>query len=368
VDEVLSRRALGRATLCRQLLLERVDMSTMSTMDAVEHLVGMQAQAPNAPYVGLWSRLAGYRPDDLAAAVESGAAVRTHLMRATVHLVSARDCLELSELTRPVTERAYRGSPFRPLVSTVDSVALVEAGRALLTKRPLTRAELGALLASRWPGVDPVAMAYTVSSLVRTVAVPPRGVWGASGPAAWTTVEAWLGRPPHPDPSPGRAVLRYLAAFGPASVADMRAWSGLAGLREVVAGLDLPTFRGEAGAVLYDLPDAPRPDPDTPAPARFLPEYDNLLLSYADRERVIPDGRRPPLFPGNGAGFGTILLDGDHRGTWRIDRSREPASLVVEPFTRLSTSDADELAAEGARLLEFIAGTGRVGEVRFAAA
>jgi len=363
VAEVLSRRALGRATLHRQLLLERADLSTM---DAIEHLVGMQAQAPNAPYVGLWSRLAGYRALELASAVESGAAVRTHLMRATVHLVSARDCLELSALTRPVTERAYRGSPFRRLVSDAPVPVLVEAGRALLTERPLTRAELGALLAERWPGVDPTAMAYTVSSLVPTVAVPPRGVWGASGPAAWTTMEAWLGHPPAPDPSPGRAVLRYLAAFGPASVADMRAWSGLAGLREVVAGLDLRTFRSEAGAVLYDLPDAPRPDPARPAPARFLPEYDNLLLSFADRGRVIPDGRRPPLFPGNGAGFGTILVDGDHSGTWRLDRSREPAPLVIEPFARLSTSDADELAAEGARLLEFITGT--AGEVRFAVA
>ena len=160
-------------------------------------------------------------------------------------------------------------------------------------------------------------------------------------------------------------MLRYLAAFGPASVADMRAWSGLAGLREVVAGLDLRTFRSEAGAVLYDLPDAPRPDPSTPAPVRFLPEYDNLLLSFADRGRVIADGRRPRLFPGNGAGFGTILVDGDHSGTWRLDRSREPASLMVSPFGSLSTSDTDELAAEGARLLEFITGSGPVGEVRF---
>lgn len=365
MDEVLSRRALNRATLHRQLLLERADMSTM---DAIEHLVGMQAQAPNAPYVGLWTRLAGYRPQELAEAVESRRAVRTHLMRATVHLVSARDCLELSALTLPVTQRAYRGSPFARLMSTVDVAALAEAGRAFLTERPLSRAELGGLLAERWPDADPEAMAYTVSYLVRTVAVPPRGVWGAGGPAKWTTIEAWLGRPPVPDPSPARAVLRYLAALGPASVPDMRAWSGLAGLREVVAGLELRRFRSEAGTVLYDLPDAPHPDPDTPAPVRFLPEYDNLLLSYADRGRVIPKGRRPPLFPGNGASFGTILVDGEHRGTWRIDREREPVSLVVEPFARLSTSDADALAVEGARLLGFIAGTERVGEVRFAIA
>jgi hypothetical protein len=364
VAEVLSRRALNRATLHRQLLLGRVGMSTV---DAVEHLVGMQAQAPNSPYVGLWSRLSGFRPEDLAARIESRELVRTHVMRATVHLVSARDCLALSPLMRPVLTRSYQGSPFRAPVSNVDTGELVAAGRSLLARRPLGRAELGRLLAARWPDADPTAMAYTVSYLVPLVQVPPRGIWGATGPAAWTTVEVWLGRELDAEVSPARAVLRYLAAFGPASVADMRAWSGLAGLREVVAGLDLRTYRSEAGTALYDLPDAPRPDADMPAPARFLPEYDNLLLSFADRSRVIPDGRRPPLFPGNGATFGTILVDGDHRGTWRIERGRESTSLVVEPFSPPSTMDAEELAEEGGRLLEFIAGPA-AGEVRFDAA
>lgn len=358
----LSRRAVNRATLGRQLLLRRVEMSTV---DAIEHLVGMQAQAPNSPYVGLWSRLADFRTEHLSSLVESRQAVRTHLMRATVHLVTARDCLALNGLMRPVHLRAYRGSPFRRLVSMVNSAELVALGTSLLAEGPLTRAELSARLGRRWPDVDPVALSYAVSYRVPTVQVPPRGVWGASGPAAWTTIPSWLGREPDADPAPGPVVLRYLAAFGPASVADVRAWSGLAGLREVVAALDLRTFRSEAGTVLFDLPDAPLPDPDTPAPPRFLPEYDNLLLSYADRSRVIPDGRRPPLFPGNGAGYGTILVDGDHRGQWRLDRSQAATTLVVEPFSQLSTRDTEELAEEGLRLLRFIVGPEPVGEVRF---
>jgi hypothetical protein len=181
------------------------------------------------------------------------------------------------------------------------------------------------------------------------------------------SIESWLRRPVDPQMSPARAVLRYLAAFGPASLADIHAWSGLAGLGEVASGLDLRTFRDESGSRLLDLPDAPLPDPDTPAPARFLPEYDNLLLSYADRTRVIPDDRRPPLYPGSGAGFGTFLVDGEHRGTWRIDRASESATLVIEPFDRLSTRDAEQLAGEGRALLRFIAGTSPVGEVTFAA-
>jgi hypothetical protein len=367
VDTVLSRRTLSRATLARQLLLER---SGMSTVDALEHLVGMQAQAPNAPYVGLWTRLAGFRAETLAELVSSRTAVRTHLMRATVHLVTARDCLALRPVMQPVMDRAYQSSPFRKALSaapsTVDLSRLTAEARSMLGERPLTRVELGQLLAERWPGVDPTALSYTATSLVPAVQVPPRGVWGASGPAAWASIESWLGRPLDPQPSAARAVLRYLAAFGPASVADIRAWSGLGGVRELVSGLDLRTFRDESGVRLLDLPDAPLPDPDLPAPARFLPEYDNLLLSHADRGRVIPDGRRPPLYPGNGAGFGTFLLDGEHRGTWRIDRATDAVSLVVEPFAPLSTTDAEELTGEGTALLRFIAGTSPAGEVTFA--
>ena len=176
-----------------------------------------------------------------------------------------------------------------------------------------------------------------------TVQVPPRGIWGKSGQARWTTAEAWLGRKLDPRPSRERLVIRYLAAFGPATVRDIQTWSGLTRLGEVVDRLRgrLLTFRDEDGVELFDLPDAPRPGPDIPAPPRFLPEYDNLLLSHADRTRFITGGEAVPLQPGMGARYGTLLVDGVFRGTWRITLQHdERAILDVEPFERLTERDA----------------------------
>ncbi len=356
---LLSQRALNRAALERQLLLRR---HRRPALDAVEHLVGMQAQAPLAPYVGLWSRLDGFEPDELASALTERRVVRTSLMRATIHLVTARDALALVPLMRPVLERGWRGSPFARRLTGVDADELLATGRALLEERPRTRAELRPLLAARWPDRDGDSLAYTVSYLTPLVQVPPRGVWGAHGPAAWTTTESWLGRPLDPAPAPDATVLRYLAAFGPATVNDMQTWSGLTRLREVADRLRprLRTFRDEAGRELFDLSDAARPDPDTPAPPRFLPEYDNLLLSYADRSRVIPDNHSVPLPPGNGGTAGTVLIDGLFRATWQ----RGPTGLTVEPFSPLSARERDDVAAEGARLAAFMRTECR--DVRFA--
>jgi DNA glycosylase AlkZ-like len=359
MTEVLGARALNRATLARQWLLGR---EKRSAVEVIEHLVGMQAQAPNAAYVGLWTRIVDFRAEELAGLMVRREVVRTTLMRATIHLVTARDCLALRPVVQPVVERSFAGSPFAKHVAGVDVDDLLAVGRKLLAEKPRTRAELAPLLSARWPDRDSDSLVYAVSYRTPLVQVPPRGVWGSSGPAAWAPVESWLGAAVGTDPAPDGVVLRYLAAFGPASVLDVQAWSGLTRLKEVLERLrpKLRSFRDEQGRELFDLPDAPRPDPETPAPPRFLPEYDNVLLSHADRTRIITGKRPVVLFPGNGAAMGNLLVDGRYRATWKITRTGDTATLTVDPFAPLSTTDIADVAAEGERLLAFVGTAGDV--------
>ncbi|MET0397157.1 MAG: winged helix DNA-binding domain-containing protein [Longimicrobiaceae bacterium] len=363
--EVLGRRALNRALLARQGLLRRW---TIPPAEAVERLVGMQSQAPDPPYVGLWTRLEGFRPEDLARLVEAHAVVRIALMRSTIHLVTARDCLALRPLLQPVIERSFRGG-FGRRLEGVDDAALADAARVLVEERPRTFAEIGAALGERWPDRDPAALAAAARTLLPLVQVPPRGLWGRSGPAAHTTAEAWLGQPLDPIPAPDAMLLRYLAAFGPATVADAQTWSGLTRLREAVERLrpGLRAFRDERGRELFDLPDATRPGADTPAPVRFIAEWDNLLLSHADRSRIVPEEHRARVFTVNGVMPGTILLDGFVAGTWKLERSRASATLRVTPFAPPSPDDEAALAAEGQRLLDFAAPDATAREVRIMA-
>jgi hypothetical protein len=343
---MLTRRALNRATLARQHLLDR---TTGPADRLIRHLGGLQAQAPLAPYVGLWTRLTGFRPDELVALLTDRRAVRASAMRGTVHLLAADDFLAFRPLVQIVLERGWRSQAFGKHLAGVDLEPLLARARELVEARPRTRAELGGLLHERWPDLDRDSLSYTVSYLEPLVQVPPRGLWGATGPAALTTSRSWLGRPLDPAPRIDDLVRRYLGAFGPATVMDVQAWSGLTRLREVLDRLrpGLLVLRGEDGAELFDLPDAPRPDEGTPAPPRFLPEYDNLLLSHADRSRVNPTNRRVPLPPGHGATSGTLLTDGEWTATWKLTK----ATVTITPFAPL---DEPEVAAEAESLLAFL--------------
>ena len=352
---ILGPRALNRALLARQMLLRR---EAISAAETIERLAGMQAQAPFPPYYGLWSRLEGFEPAELSTLLLAREAVRIVLLRGTVHLVTARDALAFRPVVQPYLDRWFhRGSPYGRKLAGLDLAAVLAAGRALVEEEPRTGLALGALLRERWPDRDPKSLAEAIRALVPLVQVPPRGIWGRSGQTTLTTAEAWLGQPLGADAAPDALILRYLAAFGPASIADAQKWSGLAGLRPTFARLRprLLTFRDERGRELFDLPDAPRPDPSTPAPARFLAEFDNVVLAHADRARIAGGYPASRFITVNGLVLGTILVDGFVGGTWKIARERDAATLHVAPFAPLAPPDRAALAEEGARLLAFAA-------------
>ncbi|MGW0393659.1 winged helix DNA-binding domain-containing protein [Streptomyces sp. NPDC003042] len=366
---VLDTRALNRATLARQLLLSRAEMSAR---DAVTHLLGLQAQNVKPPYFQLHARLAGFRPAELAGLMESREVVRMVTMRSTIHLHTAHDALTLRPLVQPARDREV--TYFRKGLTGVDLDRLRERARAFVETAPRTMGEIRDELLREWPAADPQSLSVAARCLLPLVQVTPRGVWGRSGQVRLTTVEAWVGESAGSQ-APRQVddvVLRYLGAFGPASVKDMQTWAGVTRLRQAFERLrpDLVTFRDENGVELFDLPHAPRPDADTPAPPRFLPEYDNLLLSHADRSRVVSPEVKGRTWTGNQA-HRALLVDGFLAGLWRIDgddggerdgRDVRPA-LTVELFGTQSRARKDEIATEGEALLAAMAGA--PGTVRF---
>ncbi|MFC9712467.1 winged helix DNA-binding domain-containing protein [Paenibacillus sp. NPDC056933] len=351
--QVLGPRALNRALLARQMLLSRVNLSAL---EVIERLVGLQAQAPTAPYFGLWTRMEDFHPDELSRLYLNRQVVRIALMRSTLHLVSARDCLDLRPLVQAAHDRGLKGTYGKHLLG-LDMNELASAGRALIEAEPLTFNELGKRLGERWPNHDPAVLAAAIRVLLPLVQVPPRGLWGKHGQAKHTSAEQWLGHPLSSESSIEKVVLRYLAAFGPATVKDIQVWSGLTRMSEIIKKLhpQLAIFRDEQGRDLFDLPDAPRPDAQTPSPPRFLGEFDNMLLSYADRSRIIDEAYRKRVFSVNGIIRSTLLIDGFVSGIWKIQREHGTATLIIELFKPLSTEDHMALMEEGAKLLRFAA-------------
>ncbi|WP_030671135.1 winged helix DNA-binding domain-containing protein [Streptomyces sp. NRRL B-1347] len=349
---VLDTRALGRATLARQLLLDRAGLPAL---DAVAHLGGLQAQEPQEPFVGLWSRLRAFEPGELSDLLVERRVVRTHLMRRTVHLVTADDALAWRSRHDAMLRQKVLGV-YRAELDGVDLDELAAAGRKTLADgEPRTMAELTRAVADRWPDTPPRALGeMLIAGLVPMVQVPPRGLWRTKGGVRNLPLATWLGReiaPPSPagsDPVGQSLVRRYLAAFGPAATADLRAWSGVAGLPAAVAAVrgELVAFRDERGRELLDLPDAPRPDPDTPAPVRFLPAFDNAILGYQDRGRIIDDDHRGLSV----AGARVVLLDGRVAATWTVDDD----TVTVAPLRRLSRAEHTAVTEEGSALSAFL--------------
>jgi hypothetical protein len=345
----LSRRTLNRTLLARQLLLERV---RRPALDVIEHLVGMQAQEPIDPYVGLWTRIEGFDPSELSGAIEGRQAVRMGHLRGTLHLVTARDALAQYPILADVMARSWKSSPFMKQLVGVDIDALLARARALLEARPMTPSELGAALAPEFPDRDAPSLAYAARFLLPLVQVPPRGLWGRTGRPTNTIAESWLGAPMAAEPSIDDLVLRYLEVFGPATVADIRVWSWLTGLREVVDRLRprLRTFRDEAGRELFDVEDGLIADEDLPAPIRFLPQYDNVFLSHDDRSRI--DGE---MSCGVDFGWkGVVLIDGGIAAAWRVRRDGKSAVMMIELGRRLSAAERLELEEEATRLATFL--------------
>ena len=361
---VLTRRQLNRATLARQMLLERVDITAL---DAIRFLVGLQAQEAPDPYIGLWSRLTAFDTGELEALILDREVVRLVVQRGTVHAVTADDCLLLRPLAQPIlTQQLYSHSDYKGRFDGVDLDHVMAIAREVLAE-PRTTRQLREELGEQFPQHDAAALAFACRNLLPFIQVPPRGLWATPGQVVGTTAEAWIGRPVEPNPSVDDVMMRYVAAFGPATVQDAATWSRYTGLREVFDRIRprLRTFHDEDGREYFDAPEGPLPDEDTPAPVRFLPQFDNLLLSHADRSRFTAGGDYSEIWLNTTGFLGNLLVDGMLVGMWRFDQptravQQGKTSGVLTITTRpLPRRDATAVEAEAHRFIEFVSPGGR---------
>lgn len=349
----LSPRALNRATLARQFLLDRTDAGLS---DVVTHLGGLQAQEPQEPFTGLWSRVRDFDPDELSYLLEQRTLVRLHLMRRTVHLVTADDAWNWRPRHHTLLRQRTLGTYRRDLTGLDPDVLAARARDLMADGEPRSLGDVGRALAPHWPDIRPRVLGEAVvAALIPTVQLPPRGTWRSGAGATYLPLSTWLDRTDPPRPAPGadtELVRRYLRAFGPATSSDLRAWCGLAGLPAAVAALrdadELISFRDDRGRELLDLPDAPRPDPDTPAPVRFLPAFDNAVLGYHDRTRIIDDDHRGLSV----AGERVVLVDGRVAATWTSGTGT--GAITVTPLRTLGPADRTAIDDEADRLAAFL--------------
>jgi hypothetical protein len=341
-DRMLTRRELGRALLARQSLLER---SSMSIPEAVEQVGGLQTQYAPSGYVGLWSRLVGFHRDALTAALEDRSVIQATLMRITIHIVSRREywvyALGVRDARREQWRRATRQISDE---AEAELVAAAERMRAALSDGPRDVKELGGL-ATGFVG--------TLGLWVDLVRVPPAGTWERRRADRLALAEDWVG-PVDADETEGliHLVRAYLRAFGPATWSDISSWAGITATVAKAAGaeLTLRRFRDEGGRELVDLPDAPLPDADTPAPVRFLPHWDANLLVHARRTGLLPEAYRPRVFSTkNPFSVGTYMVDGSVVGAWSLRDGR----IVIEPFEELRARDRRAVEDERAALEAF---------------
>lgn len=362
MPQVLTQRELNRATLSRQMLLERADRGIVET---VEWLLGQQAQQTHDPYIGLWSRLAGFKHEALTALIVGKALVRATTMRGTLHLHTPRDLAGLRPLIQPVLERMWQGN-FRKRFGHNDQEAVLAAARQIIDREPMTAGALGKELAAHFPSAEPLAMTVLLQVREALIQVPPTRIWGSGHAPLLMRAGRYLGSVAG-DLDLATLVRRYLAAHGPASINDMQSWCGLTRLGEVfesIAG-ELVTFENEEGRVLYDLPDAPRPGGDVTAPVRLMPLYDNAFLGFDDRRRF--------LLPGRKADFLTdakpaVVVDGLIAGGWASEAETRRARLTVTPYRKLAKREIAEVEREGLALLRFMEERAESHEVIVAAA
>jgi hypothetical protein len=337
---VLSLRELNRALLERQLLLRRKRLAVPA---AVERLCALQAQYSFSPYTALWSRVTGFRKEQLTQALEEREVVKSTLFRITLHITSARDYPYYAAAWLPAARE------MTPRI-TVERMAQLSKKVEAAARKPLTHGDIEEIAAAEMGG------RWRTRTLAPLVHLPPSGTWGFHGRPTLQLMNAWLGVDlPSREAGAEHLVRSYLAAFGPATQQDLLRFAGVrvGDLRPGLDQLELRTFRDGRGRTLLDLPRAPLPDGDTPAPIRFLPKWDSSLLAYAppERTRILPEKFRSTVIRKNGDVLPTVLVDGFVAATWNVDRKR---GLELSPLRRLTKAERAEIDEEGAHLVEFM--------------